>query len=279
LTQDLNTAKANGFDPAVIDRLNRLVAEGNQLLYGRRPWSPARAANFILHTFPRSVRQAWRGILLCYAFFLGLAVFVGGIVLRSHNAVYDFMPESQVASLEQMYDPGDAKYLTPSGTGSAADMFGFYIYNNISIAFRTFAGGLLGGVGSVFFLGYNAVFLGAAAGDMINSGFTLTFFPFIVAHSAFELTAIVFCSYAGLVLGMSLFLTRGRTRRDSLRAAASRAVPIVAGSALFLVIAAVIEAFWSSRHNLPLPLRFGAGGLTWALVLAYFIFSGREAKK
>jgi hypothetical protein len=40
-------------------------------------------------------------------------------------------------------------------------MFGYYIHNNVSIAFRTFAGGILGGVGSIFFLIYNGLIVGA----------------------------------------------------------------------------------------------------------------------
>jgi hypothetical protein len=45
-----------------------------------------------------------------------------------------------------------------------------------------------------------------------------------------------------------------------------------------LVAAACIEAFWSSHHELPLKLRYGAGAAGWALLACYFIFAGRERK-
>jgi hypothetical protein len=44
-----------------------------------------------------------------------------------------------------------------------------------------------------------------------------------------------------------------------------------------LIIAAIVEAFWSSRHQFPLPLRMGAGAGLWALLLLYFTFAGRKS--
>jgi uncharacterized membrane protein SpoIIM required for sporulation len=88
-------------------------------------------------------------------------------------------------------------------------MFGFYVYNNISIAFRTFAGGILAGIGSLLILCFNGAYLGIVAGHIINAGFTRTFFPFVIGHSGFELNAIVLSAQAGLLLGYRLFFTGG----------------------------------------------------------------------
>ena len=43
-------------------------------------------------------------------------------------------------------------------------MFGYYIRNNIGVAFQCFAGGLFAGLGTLFFLAYNGAFAGALAG-------------------------------------------------------------------------------------------------------------------
>jgi uncharacterized membrane protein SpoIIM required for sporulation len=276
ITQDLNTAKAHGFDPALILRLNYLAIEGNQILYGGRTWSFKEAANFIFRTFPQAVRAQWRGLGITHLIFYGLAFFFFFLCLRFPFLVYEIIPESQVMELEDMYNPESYYYLTPRDVTSDADMFGFYIYNNISIAFRTFAGGILAGAGSILILCFNGIFLGAAAGHLVNQGFGTTFFPFIIAHSAFELTAIVLSAQAGLLLGFRLFVTQGLSRRASIRRAGKTAVPLIAGSALFLVLAAVIEAFWSSRHLMPPAVRYGAGIAAWVLVIGYFSLMGRE---
>jgi len=278
LTQDLNTAKAHGFDPSIIDRLNSMVLEGNQILYTNRSWSLKSAADFILGIFPRTVRTQWRSLGAALLLFYGLAVFFCILCIRSPAMVYQLAGEATISNLEDMYDPSSNHFLIPRDAGSDADMFGYYIYNNISIAFRTFAGGILLGAGSLIILCFNGAFLGIAAGHIINLGFEETFFPFIICHSSFELTAIVLSAQAGMILGFRLFFTRGLSRSASLKAAGKTALPIIAGSALMLVIAAGIEAFWSSRHEFPPALRYGAGAASWALVIFYFIFAGRRSR-
>jgi uncharacterized membrane protein SpoIIM required for sporulation len=207
--------------------------------------------------------------------FYGVAVTTALFVLSRPDSIYDLIPPFEVRMIEEMYNPSSEHYLKPRVASGDADMFGFYIYNNVSIAFRTFAGGAIAGIGSIVSLGFNALFFGAVAGDLIGKGFSNTFFTFIIAHSSFELTALIMVAYAGSVLGWSLFVTRGRSRASSLKAAGDKTLPLLAGSALFLVIAAVIEAFWSSRHELSSFLRFAVGTALWVAVAFYFVFGGR----
>ena len=276
LTQDLNTAKAHGFDPSIIERLNSLVLEGNQILYSQRSWSLKKAADFVLRSFPLAVRSQWRGLGVSLLLFYGLGVFFGYLCIRNPPMVYQLIGENTVSSLEAMYDPDSYHYLRPREISSDADMFGYYIYNNVAIAFRTFAGGILAGIGSLLILCFNGIFLGAATAHIINVGFGETFFPFVIGHSSLELTAIVLSAQAGLLLGYRFFFTRGLSRSASLKGAGKSALPIIAGAALMLVLAAAVEAFWSSRHEFPSALRYYVGAAGWVLVLSYFILAGRQ---
>jgi len=45
-----------------------------------------------------------------------------------------------------------------------------------------------------------------------------------------------------------------------------------------LVVAAVIEAFWSSATWLPVTAKYGVAALCWIAVLAYFTLQGRRAR-
>ncbi len=136
---------------------------------------------------------------------------------------------------------------------------------------------MIAGIGSLFILCFNAGYLGIVTGHLINAGFAQTFFPFVIAHSAFEITAIIFSAYAGLLLGYRFFITKGLTRGASVKKAGRDAFPIITGSAIMLVIAAVIEAFWSSRHTFPFMLRITFGISMWILTLLYFLFAGRKS--
>jgi uncharacterized membrane protein SpoIIM required for sporulation len=275
LTQDLNTARAHAFDPFIIERLNNLVLAGNQLLYGQRSWSPSSCAHFFLRTFPRALRSQWKGLAACHLVFYGLALFVALACLRFPDLAYSVLSEGQAESLQTMYDPENVYFLTPRDVSSDADMFGYYIYNNVSIAFRIFASGIFLGFGSLLALCFNAVFLGAAAAHLVNQGFSHTFFSFVIGHGSFELSAIVLSAQAGLILGYRLFVTKGLSRQASLREAGRTALPIIAGSSCLLFVAAVVEAFWSSRHELGFAVHYAAGAAGWVLLFAYFVFCGR----
>lgn len=278
LTGDLNTARSNSFDPALIDRLNRLTLEGNQILYGARGFSLKDFSSFLFKIFPRAFRSQWKSFGACFLIFFGLAIFTALACVRFPGFVYELMSPWEASMLESMYNPESPYYLQPREVKTDADMFGYYIYNNISIAFIVFAGGLFAGAGSLFLLAANGIFIGVAAGHIINMGFYHTFFSFIIGHSAFELSAIVIAAQAGFHLGYRLFLTRGLNRGAALREAGKTTMPLISGAALLLVIAASIEAFWSSRHEISQNIHYAAGGAAILLVSCYFIFAGRKGE-
>src|SRR3546814_1767048 len=63
--------------------------------------------------------------------------------------VHSLFDPRQLAQFESMYDPVAAGAKLGRDSGRDLQMFGLYIANNISIGFRTFAGGLLAGVRSL----------------------------------------------------------------------------------------------------------------------------------
>src|SRR3546814_16327322 len=77
--------------------------------------------------------------------------------------VHSLFDPRQLAQFESMYDPAAAGAKLGRDSGSDLQMFGLYIANNISIGFRTFAGGLLAGVGSLPVLVFNGVMFGPVA--------------------------------------------------------------------------------------------------------------------
>jgi uncharacterized membrane protein SpoIIM required for sporulation len=173
-----------------------------------------------------------------------------------------------------MYDPAN-KRLGTRGADSSLMMFGFYIWNNVRIGFQTFAGGMLFGVGSIWFLGANGVILGAVSGYLTQIGYTQTFWSFVAGHSSLELLAIVISGAAGLRLGMAVIAPGNVSRRAALVAAAKPAVRLMYGAATMFLAAAFVEAFWSPLTEIPFAVKIGAGITGWAILLLYFLFAGR----
>jgi uncharacterized membrane protein SpoIIM required for sporulation len=156
-------------------------------------------------------------------------------------------------------------------------MASFYVYNNVGIAFRCFATGILFGLGSIFFLVYNGLMIGVVAGAVGAAGYGRNLFTFIIGHGAFELTAIVISGAAGIAMGYALVDTGPRTRWGSLRAKSGDLFRMIMGAALMLV-AAFIEGFWSPSSVLP-KVKWAVAGGVYLLVLCYLLFAGRAASR
>ncbi|SDK61999.1 stage II sporulation protein M [Microbulbifer yueqingensis] len=273
--QQLAVATERQYTRDLLERLNRLVMAAHQRIYRRRPLQKSAWVGYVLAGFPRAVRAQARAVWLATALFLLPALVLGLGCYLDDSLVYTLLPPEQVATFESMYDPAGRTPGRERGAESDLYMFGFYIKNNIGIAFRTFAAGLLFGIGSIFFLVFNGVYIGAVAGHLTRIGFGSTFYPFVIGHGAFELTAIALSGAAGLCLGQALIDPGGRTRTAALRRAAASAMQIMYGTFLMLVIAAFLEAFWSSGQSLPAGLKLATGATLWALVLGYLAFAGR----
>jgi uncharacterized membrane protein SpoIIM required for sporulation len=271
-------ARSRHYSPALEQQLHELVLRGHRQLYSGRSAELWRLVQFIAYGFPRALRRQIRYFWLAAALLALPGLLVGGFCFLQPELIYSVMDEDQVAGMEAMYDPGNRKPGRSLERSAETDMmmFGHYIYNNIGIGFRTFAGGMLFGLGSVLLLLFNGVAIGAVAGHLTRIGYQDTFWSFVSGHGAFELTAIAICGASGLILGHALIAPGQLTRLDALKRRAREALPLVMGAAFMLLIAAVIEAFWSSG-TAAVEIKYGVAGLLWLLVLYYLGFAGREA--
>jgi uncharacterized membrane protein SpoIIM required for sporulation len=200
------------------------------------------------------------------------------------------MSQAMVEQMEESYRTARTGTERSLGTGSAtttttdrrdpgaeSTMAAFYVYNNVGIAFRCFATGILFGLGSVFFLAYNGLLIGAVAGLVTAAGHGRNLLTFMVSHGAFELTAIVISGAAGLVMGYALVDAGSLTRWASLRARAGDLFRMIMGAALLLLLAAAVEGYWSPAP-IPPAVKLGVAPLLYALVVGYLLFAGRQGE-
>jgi len=280
LCQQLALATERGYSSHLIEHLQQLALRGHQQLYRHQGSALVQLLRFVLAGFPQRVRAEWRLVLAAGLLLFGSMLAMGVLVYLFPELVGLLFSPEQIKQFEQMYDPVAPRF-GKVGTRAAADnwmMFAHYIQNNIGIAFNTFAGGVLLGVGSLFFLLFNGLYIGAVAGYLSKIGSGEPFWGFVAAHSSFELTAIAIAGAAGLRLGMALLAPGRLLRLEALRLAGRSAVGLIGGAALFLLLAAFIEAYWSPTI-LPWPwLKYAIGLLLWALMLAYLGLGGRTVE-
>ena len=82
---------------------------------------------------------------------------------------------------------------------------------------------------------------------------------------------------AGLRIGHALLAPGRLTRLHSLVLATRDSAVLLYGVTAMLLVAAAIEAFWSSATWLPAAAKYGVAAVCWTGVLGYFAFQGRRA--
>ena len=272
ICNDLAIAQSRQYSPILVEQINRLVQLGQKRLYLSRSnqfselWHVARTA------FPRALYENRVILAVNLLAFWGLALIAFIWVRLDPDAAYTFLGQGTLLNIEKMYDPSGSVQSAERGASQDLLMFGVYIYNNIGIAFQMFAGGVLFCVGAAFFLLFNSFYFGAIAAHIVNVGFEGPFFSFVITHGSFELTAIIIASAAGCRIGYALLNPGQFTRAYAIKQAAQKALPLIVGAFLMLVIAAFIEAFWSPR-DIANEIKYTVGSGCWAYVL-YRLYKG-----
>jgi len=273
LVADLARAQAQGYSTDLLTMLDTLAARSHAALYVAPPRRPGAILDFFRRDFPAALRR--RGRLLAFASLLfvlpGVVGFAGAYGSRTFAA--QVLPAESMEQMEKAYGKG---FADGRAVGTDLGMAGFYVYNNVGIAFRCFATGVFVGLGSVFFLFYNGLIIGAVLGLVAAAGHGRNIFTFICGHGPFELTGIVIAGVAGLTLGLTLVDPGGRSRRAALRLAAPEIARLVIGAAAMLLCAAGIEAFWSPS-SLPDAVKWTASSTISLGLIAYFCFAGRRS--
>jgi uncharacterized membrane protein SpoIIM required for sporulation len=277
ICSQLAIAQERGYSSHLVDPLQQMAMRGHQQLYRHRHPLGAQLLGFVLAGFPRLVRAEWRLVVIATLLFFGSLIGMALLVHAFPDLIYSVLDPEQVAEMESMYDPQSSRIGQTLERAADEDwmMFGYYIMHNIGIAFQTYASGLLFGLGSLFFLFFNGLTIGAVAGHLTGIGYGQTFWSFVIGHGAFELSAIALAGAAGLKLGWALVAPGSLQRGEALRLAAKTSVQLIYGVILFLLIAAFIEAYWSSM-TWPQPrVKYTVGLILWALVIGYLAFAGR----
>ncbi len=271
VTADLARARSLGADPLTIDRVNRLLVQGHNVLYGYS--NPARATGSLsgwLSLFARTVRRH-RGAMLVSALLLFAPSLVSAVaVLRNPKLGYELVPD---AFLDFSPASEDNIHSIPSLARPVAASS--ILTNNLQVSLSAFALGLTAGVGTVLVLVFNGVHLGSVAGWFAFVGHQRAFWGWVMPHGATELLAIVVAGAAGLLLGEAILAPGQLSRRAALKRNALDALILELGCMAMLGVAGAIEGF-VSPSPLPYPARIAVLILSLGLWLAYFLLAGRE---
>jgi len=273
---DLARARTYGCDEGTRSRLERLAAAGHNALYREERSTWRRIWEVLARECPAAIVAARSYVLVAFLCFAAPAA-AGYLLLRQDPALAaEVLPEVMLRRAEAgAARQAQGKRYVDVAAEDRPLMASGIISNNVRVAISCFAGGIFLGVGSLIMLGFNGLAIGASAGHFANAGLLGYLLEFILGHGLLELFAIWVAGAAGFLLGRSVVAPGDLLRADALVLSGRRAVRMVGGAAVLLVVAGLIEGFVSAGTG-GVAVRAAASALS-LVFLAIYLLNGRQA--
>jgi len=269
LTDDLSYARTHYPDSQTTAYLNVLAAKVHQSIYRNRKEDRGRFVYFWRYELPMLFYSAHRQLLYS-AILFGLAVLIGA-VSTAHDERFPrlILGDGYVNMTLENIRNGD-----PMGVYKSEgkfDMFGAITFNNIMVALRTFAFGILFSFGTGAMLVYNGIMLGAFQYFFHTQGLLVTSALTIWIHGTLEISAIIIAGCAGLVMGNSLLFPGTFSRVESFKHGAVKGLKIVIGLVPVFIVAGFLESYVTRLTGWPAWAKLLIIGLSAAFIVWYFI--------
>jgi len=248
----------------LVDYLNHLVARAHGQIYRSPSAGWSQLWKFLRYTLPQTFRETAPWTLAA------LGIFLLGCTYGFIAALFDdsFIPLVAPPHLIQKVEEGKVWFDSILAVRPLASSM--IMTNNISVTFLAFALGMTFGLGTIYLMAFNGLLIGTLAALCHLHGLDVDFWSFVLPHGVIELTAIFIAGGAGLLLGSALVAPGDLSRKEALIQRGRKAVQLILGCVPLLIIAGVVEGFFSPAH-LPTWTKFLVASILLALLLCYLL--------
>jgi uncharacterized membrane protein SpoIIM required for sporulation len=201
--------------------------------------------------------------------FIAGALIGMAITLSNPDFMRDFLGSGMVATIERH------EMWTHSIVGVEPQSSSAIMTNNLSVSFVTFASGIVAGLGTLYMMFYNGLLLGVIGAACWLNNMSDQLWSFVAPHGVLELPAICIAGGAGLRLARALLFPGTLSRRDSLVVGGAEASRLIVGVIPILMIAGVIEGFFSPS-GVRIPVKFAFAAALFAGFVLYLWGAGRS---
>jgi uncharacterized membrane protein SpoIIM required for sporulation len=256
---DLSVLRQDSTSRTYAQHVNQLLARAHHIIYSGRKTNLATLVHFLKDEYP-AIFQRQIGFVLA-SVLVSLAWGVLGAALTSARPQFmrHFVGPQMIATMERH------EMWTHSIVAIAPQATSQIMTNNLSVSFVTFAGGILFGLGTFFYLFVNGMMLGVIGAACHQYGMSVPLWSFVAAHGSLELPSILIAGGAGFRLGHAMLFPGALRWKDSVARGGIEATQLVSGIIPLLVIAGCLEGFFSPSQA-PVWLKFTVGGLLFTLL-------------
>jgi uncharacterized membrane protein SpoIIM required for sporulation len=274
VASDLARARRDFPGDRVVAYLNRLVSASYSAVYSTAGISWKDVGRWYAGGFPRLFRATAGYYLLALLLFFGPAILSFAAVAANQSTARVILPAETYQFVTDYGERGKL-WVEEIESQKSPLLASTIMTNNIQVAILAFAGGMLLGLGTLYVLLSNGLYLGAMFGVLLHyDGLAGRLLSFVSGHGVIELSVICLAGGAGLMLGDAILRPGMLTRAEALRLAGLRSVQLLLGGASLLVVAGTIEGFLSPSAAPPW-VKIATGAVTGVLLYGYWLFVGR----
>lgn len=265
VSADLARARTNQVGTILVQDLQRLTSRGyNQIYQGSRRQEWQAVWQFCRWGFPDVVQRTWAYTAIATAFFLGAALVAWWLAWSDPVFMSLVVPDHLI---EKVRDRGELWMGSIVGIEPLASSN--IMINNIRVSFGAVAGGITAGVYTIFLMAFNGLHIGAVATLVGQNNLAYPFWAFVFPHGSLELPAIFLAGGAGLLIGRGILFPGQYRRVDAIKVYGSQAARLVFGIVPMLIIAGIIEGFFSPSPLVPDLIKYVVGVGLFTLFVLY----------
>ena len=269
LVDDLAYAKTFYPSGKVTHYINSQASKIYLDIYKNRKEESNRIVTFWKYDLPLTIRKHHRTILFAFIFFC--VFFAIGFFTAStdESIASEVLGSGYIEQTHENIENGNPFGIYENGN-SILTWLGIMV-NNIAVALRVFASGILFGIPSLYDLAETGVMVGVFDQIFAAKGLGLDFWLVVFIHGTLEIAAFILIGAAGLVLGKSYLFPGTIKRIDALKQGAKDGVKIVVGLLPVFALAAFFEGFITRLYNDISILTTAISALSVFFVIWYFI--------
>ncbi|NHC33717.1 stage II sporulation protein M [Scytonema millei] len=262
---DLARARTQQASNIILQNLQSLTTRSyNQIYQGSRRQEWQAVLDFYRWGFPTAIRHNFGSIALATVLFLFGGIVAWWYAWQDPTFLSLVVPDYLIKKVQE-----DRQLWMGSIVGVEPLASTNIMTNNISVSFAAVSGGITAGLYTTFLLVYNGLSIGAVATLVGQNNLAYPFWAFVFPHGALELPAIFFAGGAGFLIARAIIFPGKYKRGDALKVYGAQAAQLVLGIVPMLVIAGIIEGFFSPSPIVPSPLKYLAGIGLFALLVVY----------
>ena len=265
VSADFAKAKTNKLGNTLIQDLQDLTARGyTQVYQGSRRQEWQRVKEFYGWGFPEVVRDTAIYTAIATAIFL-LLFLIGWWYVWRDPVFLDLAVPSEL--IEKVRDKGELWMGSIVGNEPLASSG--IMTNNLGVAFKAVSGGATAGIFTIYIMAFNGLHIGTIGALVTQNNLGYPFWAFVCPHGSLELPAIFLAGGAGLLIGKAMVFPGKYRRLDALKINGTKAAQLVFGIVPMLIIAGIIEGFFSPSPLIPDAIKYLTGFIIFGFLILY----------